>query len=312
MSFKHFCSLLLIVLSVTTALGQETYLDTFGSTSYANNDGSQNFSSNWLEQNDDNSPFGGRITITGGRLRFRNNDNRWIYRFVPLAGANSATMTLDYDANSAGGEAIDVFIYNADNNNWNFIQRISGGTGTVTYNLTNAEIASNPAIIFFPADTSWGNADTIFIDNVQFSALYGSELQVNDVTVNEDDGTATFTVTHTGSSASGAYSVNYTTTDISAVSGQDYTASTGTLNFNGNVNDTETITIPIIDDAIFEGDETFTISFTSTTDTNVDITDTATGTILANDALIITDGETDTTCSDIFLDSGGISNYADN
>ncbi len=312
MSLKYICCLFIILFSGITLFGQETYLDNFSSTSYSNNNGTQNFSSNWLEQNDDNSPFGGRITITGGRLRFRNNDNRWIYRFVPLAGANAATMTLDYDANSAGGEAIDVFIYNADNNNWNFIQRINGGTGTVTYNLTAAEIASNPAIIFFPADTNWQNNDTIFIDNVQFSAFYGSELQINDVTVNEDDGTATFTVTHTGSNAGGAYSVNYTTSDISATAGQDYTASTGTLNFNGNLNDTETITIPITDDTIFEGDETFRISFTSTTDANVDITDTATGTILANDALIITDGVTDTTCNDIFLDSGGINNYSDN
>ncbi|WP_254780366.1 beta strand repeat-containing protein [Maribacter dokdonensis] len=286
-------------------------MDTFSNTSYSNNNGTQNFSSNWTEQNENSSAFGGRITITGGRLRFRNNDDRWIYRFVPLAGASTATLTLDYDANSANGQALDVYIYNADSNQWNYVQRINNGTGTITYNLTAAQIDSNPAIIFYPPNTNWGNNNIIYIDNVQFTATYGAELEIDDVTVNEDDGTAIFTVRHIGSSTS-AYSVNYTTNDISAISGQDYSVSSGTLNFNGSLNDTETITVPITDDTIFEGDETFGLSFTSTTNTDVDITDTAIGTILANDALIMTDGGSATTCDDTFLDSGGISNYSDN
>ncbi|PHN93073.1 sodium:calcium exchanger [Maribacter sp. 6B07] len=310
MRLKQFYYLILLLCS-TSFFAQETYLDTFSSTSYSNNNGTQNFSSNWTEQNENSSAFGGRITITGGRLRFRNNDDRWIYRFVPLAGASTATLTLDYDANSANGQALDVYIYNADSNQWNYVQRINNGTGTITYNLTAAQIDSNPAIIFYPPNTNWGNNNIIYIDNVQFTATYGAELEINDVTVNEDDGTAIFTIRQIGSSTS-AYSVNYTTNDISAISGQDYSVSSGTLNFNGSLNDTETITVPITDDTIFEGDETFGLSFTSTTNTDVDITDTAIGTILANDALIMTDRGSATTCDDTFLDSGGISNYSDN
>ncbi|SEB42055.1 CUB domain-containing protein [Maribacter dokdonensis] len=310
MRLKQFYYLIFLLCS-TSFFAQETYLDTFSNTSYSNNNGTQNFSSNWTEQNENSSAFGGRITITGGRLRFRNNDDRWIYRFVPLAGASTATLTLDYDANSANGQALDVYIYNADSNQWNYVQRINNGTGTITYNLTAAQIDSNPAIIFYPPNTNWGNNNIIYIDNVQFTATYGAELEIDDVTVNEDDGTAIFTVRHIGSSTS-AYSVNYTTNDISAISGQDYSVSSGTLNFNGSLNDTETITVPITDDTIFEGDETFGLSFTSTTNTDVDITDTAIGTILANDALIMTDGGSATTCDDTFLDSGGISNYSDN
>ncbi|MEP2279005.1 Calx-beta domain-containing protein [Maribacter sp.] len=313
MSFRQLCNIVLIFLCATTFYAQETYLDTFTSTSYAINNGTQNFSSNWIEQNDNNGASGGSIRITGGRLRFRNSDDGWIYRFVPLSGASTATLTLDYDANSAGGEAIDVYIYNSDTNNWNFIQRLGSGIGTVSYNLTAAEIASNPAVIFFPADTNWtNNTNIIYIDNVQFTATFGSEVLVDDVTVDESAGTATFTVRHGGSAASGPYSVDYTTTDISAIAGQDYAASSGTLNFDGTIFDTETITVFITEDTIFEGDETFSFSFTNTSDSNVDITDTAIGTILANDALIITDGGSASTCDDIFLDSGGINNYSDN
>lgn len=311
MSFKNLIFLFFTFCSISF-YAQETYLDTFTSTFYGSNEGTQNFSSNWFESGDDGNAWGGRIQITGGRLRFRDLDNRYIYRFVPLAGASSATLTLDYDANSAGGEAIDVYIYNADNNQWNFVDRIDSGTGTLTYNLTSAQIDSNPAVIFYRGDTSWQTNDTIYIDNVQFTATFGSEVLVDDVTVNENAGTATFTVRHGGSAASGPYSVNYTTTDISAIAGQDYTASSGTLNFDGTIWDTETITIFITDDTIFEGDETFQFSFTSTSDPNIDISDTALGTILANDALIITDGGSATTCDDTFLDSGGISDYSDN
>ena len=227
MSLKELYTLVLVLCCTIGFYGQETYLDTFTSTSYSINEGTQSFSSDWLEQNDNNGAWGGDIRITGGRLRFRNSDNGWIYRFVPLSGASSATLTLDYDANSAGGEAIDVYIYNADNNNWGFVQRINSGTGTVTYNLTAAEIASNPAIILYPGDTNWGTNDTIYIDNVQFSATFGAELQVDDVTVNENAGTATFTVRHVGSGTGGAYSVDYTTTDISANAGQDIACSAG-------------------------------------------------------------------------------------
>lgn len=303
---------MVVFLCTTSFFAQETYLDTFTSTFYGSNEGTQNFSSDWLEQNDNNGAWGGDIRITGGQLRFRNSDNGWIYRFVPLSGASSATLTLDYNANSAGGEGLDVFIYNADTNDWNFVQRINSGSGTLTYNLTAAEIDSNPALIFFPVDNNWQNNDTIYIDNVLFTATFGSEVLVDDVTVDEDAGTATFTVRHGGSAASGPYSVDYITTNISAVAGQDYTASSGTLNFNGTIWDTETITIFITDDTIFEGDETFSLSFNSTSDSNVDISDSAIGTILANDALIITDGGSATTCDDTFLDSGGIGNYSDN
>ncbi|WP_010519449.1 Calx-beta domain-containing protein [Croceivirga radicis] len=311
--FKRVIVLFPLALIVFASYGQETFLDRFNNTSYSNNDGSQNFSSDWIEQSDGgSSPFGGRITISNNQLRFRNTDNRWIYRFVPLAGATSATLSLDYNANSAGGEAIDVFIYNADTNGWNFIQRISGGTGTVTYNLTAAEIASNPAIIFYPADTNWQGSDTIFIDNVQFTATYQPELRVQDVTVNEDDGTATFTVEHIGGNATGPFTVNYATRDGSAIAGQDYTTTTGSINFSGNVGDDDTFSVPIIDDTIFEGDEAFEVYFTSVTNSGVDITDTANGIILANDALIMSDGDSADSCNDIFLDSGGVNQYADN
>tara|TARA_R110002049_G_scaffold290183_1_gene473486 strand:- start:137 stop:4750 length:4614 start_codon:yes stop_codon:yes gene_type:complete len=137
-------------------------------------------------------------------------------------------------------------------------------------------------------------------------------ITIDDVSVNEGAGTATFIATHSGANAGGSFTVNYATSDGSALAGSDYTSSSGTLSFNGTSGDTETFTVPILDDANFENNETFTIQFTGTSDGTVDISDTASGTIIDDDAIIMTNGTTENTCSDTFLDPGGVGNYSNN
>ena len=88
--------------------GQETFLDRFNNTSYSNNNGTQNFSTNWIEINDDNSPSNGDIRITNNQLRFRGLQNSAIWRRVNLTGATSVTFTMDYNAEDRGGESLGV------------------------------------------------------------------------------------------------------------------------------------------------------------------------------------------------------------
>jgi len=109
---KPYLIVVIIFVTLIQSISAQTFRDNFNVVSYGNNNGSQNFSGNWIEQNDDGSPSGGRISINSNQLRFNNIDNRAIYRFVPLAGASSATLTLDYDATSRGNESLQVFIYN--------------------------------------------------------------------------------------------------------------------------------------------------------------------------------------------------------
>ncbi|QDU15107.1 Calx-beta domain protein [Gimesia maris] len=68
-------------------------------------------------------------------------------------------------------------------------------------------------------------------------------ISVSDVTVDEDAGTATITLTATN--VIGApFSVDFSTADGTASAGFDYTATNGTLNFSGTTeNETQTITI---------------------------------------------------------------------
>ena len=258
--------------------GQETFLDQFGSASYNNNDGTQNFSSNWIEYGDDNSANGGTIRITGGYLRLRNIDSDWIERALDLSGASTVTLTLDYDATSRGGESLGVFLW--DGSSYQLVAEInSNATGTISYNLDPTFIRADAAIAFSTTSGNWGNGDEIQVDNVQFSAIYAPFLSIDDVTVNEGDGTATFTVTHIGTNASGPFTVNFNTSDGTATAGADYTAVSGTLSFNGTVGDTEQIVVPILNDSNFENSETFTVQLSGVSDGSVTITDIGTGTI---------------------------------
>lgn len=69
--------------------------------------------------------------------------------------------------------------------------------------------------------------------------------------INEDSGTATIMVNRSAGS-SGAVSVDYATSDGSAMAGSDYTAASGTLNWADGEEGPKTLNIAIIDDATSE------------------------------------------------------------
>src|SRR5262249_31596094 len=81
--------------------------------------------------------------------------------------------------------------------------------------------------------------------------------------VNENDGTATITVTRTNGDV-GSVSVHYATSDGTATAGSDYAATSGTLTFASGET-TKTFTVPITNDTAVEGDETITLTLSSPT-----------------------------------------------
>src|SRR5262249_60719948 len=76
--------------------------------------------------------------------------------------------------------------------------------------------------------------------------------------------------------------VHYATSDGTATAGNDYTATSGTLQFNpGDIQ--KPILIPIIDDTLDEDAETFTATLSNPTNATLDASSPATLTINDND-----------------------------
>ncbi len=275
--------LLGVFLMTISVVGQVTYSDTFSSVSYGNNDGSNSFSGNWVETNETTSPSGGRILINSNQLRFRNLDNRSIARSLDLSAAVSATLTLDFNRTS-GNETILVQLW--DGSGYNTVATLNG-TGSINYNLAANEMSASSSIRLITGSGNWGSSETVFVDNILFTAIVSPAIAIDDITVDEAAGTATFTATHVGLNTAGPFTVNYQTADITATAGSDYTAIVGgVLSFNGTVGDTEQITVSITDDAIFESTETYSIQFTGSSDPSVFLGNTGTGTITDNEVVL--------------------------
>ena len=87
------------------------------------------------------------------------------------------------------------------------------------------------------------------------------ELEIDDVEVSEDAGTAVFSVTLSEQSDA-TVTVTFGTSNGSAIAGLDYTATNGTLVFQPG-QQAKTIAVVVSDDTRQEGDETFTVSLSN-------------------------------------------------
>ena len=315
--YRTYLYLVFFFLFFNNLAGQENYLDRFNNVSYSNNNGSQNFSGNWIETGDtDNGPNNQYIRITGNRLMLYYLYSETIRRSVDLNGASAAVLTFDWQAVSLGGtRELAVQISSNGGASYTTIGTVTGNNSGSFSQDISPYISSNTTIRFRKTYSNWRNNDYAYIDNFQIVATFPAPIpiiEVEDIVVDEDAGNAIFTVVHTGTNATGPFAVNYQTVPGSATEGSDYTATSGILNFNGNVGDTETVSVPLVDDTTIENPEDFILQFTLVTDPTVNITDTGTATIIDDDALIMTDGQTVNTCNDVFFDPGGLSNYSNN
>ena len=110
-----------------------------------------------------------------------------------------------------------------------------------------------------------------------------TSLTVDDEVAAEGD-PLTFTVT-LNAAVSGGLTVTPSFTDATATKGADYTANTAAISFAGNAGETRTFTVTTIGDTDEEDDETFAVGLrVSGTSETVTATDTATGTIIDDDA----------------------------
>ena len=103
------------------------------------------------------------------------------------------------------------------------------------------------------------NGNTSEFSAIDSAGAAGSvQFSVSSIAVIEDIGALTVTVLRTGGST-GNLTVEYATSDGSAKAGEDYTATSGSLNFAAGET-SKTFQIPIIDDSPTEADEFFNVT----------------------------------------------------
>jgi hypothetical protein len=114
------------------------------------------------------------------------------------------------------------------------------------------------------------------------------DISVDDVTVDESAGTATFTVSLDQSGAVDV-SVDYATLNGTATAPGDYIASSGTLNFIAGTS-SQPVSVTINEDTLAESGETFTVNLSNVAGPGVLADASGTGTITDNDyAVTISD-----------------------
>ncbi len=200
---------------------------------------------------------------------FRGCDNQSSITVNYSTSDGTATAGSDYTAVSgsvtfAPNETAKTFIIPILDDN------IAEQTETINLNMSlSGQEASQPP----------GNPNAVLIAE-QFSNV---QIQSSVNSVNEDAGFYTATVIRNGN-INHAFSVSYATSNVSATAGQDYTATSGTLNFAAGEL-FKTFQIPIANDTTTEADETFRITLLNATGEAIVYGNTLDVSIIDNDTI---------------------------
>jgi photosystem II stability/assembly factor-like uncharacterized protein len=183
---------------------------------------------------------------------------------VMSVGGNT---TIQGSLNSTPGTTFQIDFYSSA-----ALDASGNGEGALFFNTTSVTTDANGNATInatFPAPLGSGRVVTATAtdpggNTSEFSAGDASgaagnvQFSVSSIQVIEDVGLATITVLRKGGST-GNLTVDYATFAGTATAGQDYTSTSGTLNFSGGET-SKSFQIPITDDATTEPDETFTVA----------------------------------------------------
>jgi Calx-beta domain-containing protein len=201
---------------------------------------------------------------------------------VTRAGGTDGPVSVQYAASNGTAASGSDFTATSGTLNWAL-----GDSATKTFSVTILDdSAAEPGeTINLALSSPTGGAvigtgsGTITINDNEPGTLAMSS---SSYSLAENGGSVTVSVTRTGGSY-GAASVNYSTSAGSAVSGSDYTAVSGTLNWASGDSATKTFSIPIIDNSAFEATESFSTSISGASGASLGSPSSATVTITDND-----------------------------
>ncbi|MCU7852791.1 MAG: thrombospondin type 3 repeat-containing protein, partial [Candidatus Thiodiazotropha sp. (ex Monitilora ramsayi)] len=236
---------------------------------------------------DDPIPPAGTLQFSGATYTVNENDSSVLIT-VSRSGGSFGTVSVDYATSDATATAGSDYI-----------------TSTGTLSFLDGEISKTFSVSILN-DTIYEGDETALLSLSNPVGTTLGTLDFAELTITEDDpvppagslqfsgstylvaenvaaGEVTLTVVRTGGDF-GAVSVDYAFTDGSATASSDYTAVNGTLNFADGIT-SAVITVPISDDTVYEGDETFVVSLNTVVGAVIGTPSMATVTIEEDDPL---------------------------
>ena len=155
-----------------------TVRDNFDAASYAGNNGTANWTTNWFEINEADGPTNGdeQIVADGGSNRLRVKDNNGggegVEREADLSGNAFAILSFDYRRNGLDNtnDYVTIEVSGDGGASWTELDRFAGpGTDgayrSVLYDIS-AYISGNTRIRFL-SSANLGNNDIVYFDNVE-------------------------------------------------------------------------------------------------------------------------------------------------
>jgi len=245
------------------------------------------------------SPSGGDLGLAIAEVTIGENDSAPTVQFSGAnytvnEGAGSAVVTVTKNGMTAVSATVNYVASNGtavSGTDWG----ATSGTLSFAAAETTKEIAipigddslyeSNETFnvaLSAPAGATLGSpagATVTILDNDAAPAIQFTSASFS---VNESGANAVITVTKTGGTELNA-TVHYETNNGTANAGSDYTAASGDITFSPSETSKD-ILVPILDETLFEGNESFTVSLASPSGAILGSTSTTTVTIVDNDA----------------------------
>ena len=201
---------------------------------------------------------------------------------VVLDSEPTATTTIGISGHSGSDVTVSTTTLTFTSENWSQLQAV-----TVTA-AEDLDAVADPAVVLDHAVTGTGEYATTTADSVTVTIVENdvSTLSVGPASAGEGDGHVEFEVTISAASDA-TTTVDYATSDGTAIAGQDYTATSSTLMFPANSTSSLTISVAVIDDMVDEEEEeTFTLTLSGAAGAELvggETTLSVTGTITDND-----------------------------
>ncbi|HEX6636453.1 MAG TPA: S8 family peptidase, partial [Steroidobacteraceae bacterium] len=159
--------------------------DNFQTSSFANNDGSHRWWGDWVEQNDDNAPWGGKVTIgwpeKGGNRMLIGSNGAVYRRAATPSSSSSVALNLKYQrVGLEYGEYVSIQASGNGGSTWTEVGRISGAGSdsslvSRSYSITGYK-GRNTAIRFVGSMSENYPSDYVILDDVEitYSTTYGA------------------------------------------------------------------------------------------------------------------------------------------